>query len=115
MKKTILTYLIFISFIFAQETQTIIEETEKHQTVNDLINDSNVKWNKSYTLAIKYSNAKIFYIHFNDFKSLKKFLREKNLRNDSNIETLKIVSKRTKKTEDENYSDLRVIEFNKKD
>lgn len=124
--KIILMWVFIASSIFAQTTEDnldltsvelkpeIIEVLNKEETINSIIFNKSIEWKKEYTLAIKYKSAKIYYIHFDNFKSLKDFLKTKNLRNDSDIEILKMVSKRFKNSENQSYSDLRIVDYKRK-
>ena len=86
-----------ISIKLDSEKIKIIEKLESENTINSIILNKSIEWKKEYTLAIKYKGAKIFYVHFDSFTLLKDFLKTKNLRNDKNVEILKMVSRRNKK------------------
>lgn len=100
-----------VSIKLDSERIKIIEKLESENTINYIILNKSIEWKKEYTLAIKYKGAKIFYVHFDSFTLLKDFLKTKNLRNDKNVEILKMVSKRNKKDGSQSYSDLRIIEY----
>lgn len=100
-----------VSIKLDSEKIKIIEKLESENTINSIILNKSVEWKKEYTLVIKYKGAKIFYVHFDSFTLLKDFLKTKNLRNDKNVEILKMVSKRNKKDGSQSYSDLRIIEY----
>lgn len=106
--------VIDISVELNTEKTQIVEKIENEQTINSIIMNKSIEWKQEYTLAIKHKNAKIYYIHFDNFKSLKDFLKTKKLRQDSDIEILKMVSKKIKISESQTYSDLRIIEYKRK-
>lgn len=103
-----------ISIQLNTEKTQIVEKIENEQTINSIIMNKAIEWKQEYTLAIKHKNAKIYYIHFDNFKSLKDFLKAKKLRQDPDIEILKMVSKKMKTSDSQSYSDLRIIEYKRK-
>lgn len=106
--------IVDISVELNTEKTQVVEKIENEQTINSIIMNKSIEWKQEYTLAIKHKNAKIYYIHFDNFKSLKDFLKAKKLRQDPDIEILKMVSKKTKTSDSQSYSDLRIIEYKRK-
>ena len=103
-----------ISIQLNTEKTQIVEKIENEQTINSIIMNKSIEWKQEYTLAIKQKNAKIYYVHFDNFKSLKDFLKAKKLKQDSDIEKIKMISKKTKTSDSQTYSDLRIIEYKRK-